>query len=144
VTIENFTPISAFVGGALIGSAAVLLLLLDGRVAGVSGIAGRLLNPRALPPGDAAWRILFLVGLVIGAGLYGLFAPVAIHLQASWPVLIAGGLLVGFGTQLGNGCTSGHGVCGIARLSPRSMVATGVFVASAIVTVAVTRHLAGG
>lgn len=144
MTIENLTPVSALAGGALIGFAAVLLLLLNGRVAGVSGIAGRLLDPRALPPGDAAWRILFLVGLVAGAGLYGLFAPVVIQIQTSWPVLIVGGLLVGFGTQLGNGCTSGHGVCGIARLSPRSMVATGVFVASAIVTVAVTRHLAGG
>lgn len=143
MTIENFTPVSAFIGGALIGLAAVLLLLLNGRIAGVSGIAGRLLNPKALPPGDALWRVLFLVGLAIGAGLYGLFAPVTIQVQASWPVLIVGGLLVGFGTQLGNGCTSGHGVCGIARLSPRSLVATGVFMASAIVTVYVTRHLVG-
>lgn len=143
MTIENFTPVSAFAGGSLIGLAAVLLLLLNGRIAGVSGIAGRLLDPRSLPPGDAAWRILFVVGLAIGAGLYSLFMPVAIELQASWPVLIVGGLLVGFGTQLGNGCTSGHGVCGIARLSPRSLVATGVFVTSAVVTVYVTRHLVG-
>lgn len=144
MTIENFTPVSAFAGGALIGLAAVLLLLLNGRIAGVSGIAGRLLNPRSLPLGDAAWRVLFVVGLAIGAGLYSLFMPVVIQVQASWPVLIVGGLLVGFGTQLGNGCTSGHGVCGIARLSPRSMAATGVFVASAMVTVYVTRHLMAG
>lgn len=143
MTIENFTPISAFIGGALIGLAAVLLLLLNGRIAGVSGIAGRLLKPKALLPGDALWRVLFLAGLAIGAGLYGLLAPVTIQVQASWPALVVGGLLVGFGTQLGNGCTSGHGVCGIARLSPRSMVATGVFVASAVVTVYVTRHVAG-
>ncbi len=144
MTIENFTPISALTGGALIGLAAVLLLLLNGRIAGVSGIAGRLLGPQGWRAGEAAWRVLFLVGLVIGAGLYGFIAPVAIQIQASWPVLVVGGLLVGFGTQLGNGCTSGHGVCGIARLSPRSIVATMVFMASAIVTVYVTRHVVGG
>ena len=144
MTIENFTPVSALLGGALIGLAAVLLMLLNGRIAGVSGIAGRLLVPRALPPGDAAWRVLFLVGLVIGAGVYGLLAPVTIEVPVSWPALAIGGLLVGFGTQLGNGCTSGHGVCGIARLSPRSIVATLVFMASAIVTVFVTRHVIGG
>lgn len=141
MTIENFTPVSALVGGALIGAAAVLLLLLNGRIAGVSGIAGRLLQPRR---DDTAWRVLFLVGLVVGAAAYGLVAPVSIEITNSWPVLVIGGLLVGFGTQLGSGCTSGHGVCGIARLSPRSIAATLVFVASAIVTVFVTRHVVGG
>jgi uncharacterized protein len=140
MAIENFTPVSALVGGALIGLAATLLLWLTGRIAGVSGIAGGLLDR---PAGDMAWRAMFVIGLVIGAGLYGLVTPVAVQIDASWPVIVAGGLLVGFGTQLGRGCTSGHGVCGMARLSPRSVAATLVFMASAIVTVFVVRHVVG-
>lgn len=145
MTIVDFTPISALIGGALIGSAAVLLFLLNGRIAGVSGIAGRLLdreihNRRE----EIAWRVLFLVGLVIGAGVYSLWMPVTIHLNASVGLLTIAGLLVGFGTQLGSGCTSGHGVCGIARLSPRSIVATLVFLASAMITVFIMRHVVGG
>jgi uncharacterized protein len=140
MVIENFTPVSALVGGALIGLAATLLLWLTGRIAGVSGIAGGLL---AWPSGETAWRAMFVVGLVLGARLYGLVTPVPVQIDASWPVLIAGGLLVGFGTQLGRGCTSGHGVCGMARLSPRSITATLVFMASAVATVFVARHLIG-
>jgi uncharacterized membrane protein YedE/YeeE len=143
MTIENFTPAAALVGGLLIGIAALLLLLLNGRIAGVSGIVGGLFRAGS---GDRAWRTLFLLGLVVGAGAYRLlgFPPASIHIDASWPALIAGGLLVGFGTQLGHGCTSGHGVCGIARLSPRSIAATLVFMVSAAVTVFITRHLLQG
>ena len=145
MTIVNFTPISALIGGALIGAAAVLLFLLNGRIAGVSGIAGLLLDREIHNRRDEiAWRVLFLVGLIIGAGVYSLWAPVTIHINASVGLLTIAGLLVGFGTQLGSGCTSGHGVCGIARLSPRSIVATLVFIASAIITVFVMRHVVGG
>jgi uncharacterized membrane protein YedE/YeeE len=138
--IDNFTPASALIGGALIGLAATLLLWLTGRIAGVSGIAGGLLARQA---GDTAWRAMFVIGLLAGAALYGLVAPVPIEIDASWPVLVGGGLLVGFGTQLGRGCTSGHGVCGMARLSPRSIVATLVFMASAVATVFLVRHVIG-
>jgi uncharacterized membrane protein YedE/YeeE len=145
MTIENFTPVSAAIGGVLIGSAAVLLLLLNGRIAGVSGIAGGLLatNPRPRR-NEIAWRALFIIGLMIGAAAYGALAPVTISIDAPMPALALGGLLVGFGTRLGSGCTSGHGVCGIARLSQRSMVATSVFVGTAMVTVFLVRHVAGG
>ncbi len=139
--IENFTPVSALIGGALIGAAAVLLLLLNGRIAGISGIAGGLLRPAG---NDVAWRIMFIAGLILGAGGYIYTAGVPFVVEASLPVLIVGGLLVGFGTQLGGGCTSGHGVCGIARLSQRSILATVIFMVAAIVTVFVMRHVAGG
>ncbi len=145
MTIENFTPVSAFFGGALIGLSAVLLLLLNGRIAGVSGIAGGLLATNPRPQRDeVAWRLLFLVGLAFGAAAYNLVAPVTIHIDTSLPVMALGGLLVGFGTRLGNGCTSGHGVCGVARLSQRSMAATAIFVATATVTVFIVRHVVGG
>ena len=140
MTIENFTPVSALIGGALIGIAATLLLALNGRIAGVSGVLGRLFDP---VPGDVAWRVVFLLGLMLGARAYGLFQPVRIEVTSSIIVLVIGGLLVGYGTQLGNGCTSGHGVCGIARLSPRSIVATLVFMASAAITVYLVRHVIG-
>jgi uncharacterized membrane protein YedE/YeeE len=143
MTIENFTPITALLGGLLIGVAASLLLLLNGRIAGISGIAGGLLRAGA---GDRTWRLLFLLGLVAGAGASRLVGsqPASIHIDASLPALILGGLLVGFGTQLGGGCTSGHGVCGIARLSPRSITATLVFMLSAAATVFVVRHVIPG
>lgn len=141
MVIENFTPVSALVGGALIGLAATILLLWNGRIAGISGIAGGLAPPVR---GDIAWRLLFVAGLVIGAGLYRLGDPTStIEIESSIPVLVAAGLLVGFGTQLGRGCTSGHGVCGLARLSPRSLVATAVFMAVAGITVYVVRHVIG-
>lgn len=138
-----FTPVEGVLGGALIGLAAALLLLADGRVAGISGILAR-----ALPPirGDFAWRLAFLLGLPIGAALV-IRASHDVHgfaITASWPLLLGGGALVGFGTALGNGCTSGHGVCGIARGSRRSIAATGAFMASGGITVFVMRHLLGG
>jgi hypothetical protein len=139
--IENFTPVSALMGGALIGAAATMLLLLNGRIAGISGIAGGLVPPVR---GDIAWRLLFVAGLVIGAGLYRLADPAStIAIESPTPVLVLAGLLVGVGTQLGRGCTSGHGVCGLARLSPRSLVATVVFMLVAGVTVYVVRHVIG-
>jgi len=141
MVVENFTPVSALVGGILIGVATLLLLAANGRMAGISGIAGGLLNPR---PGEIAWRGLFLAGLVLGAGAYGLFRQVNIQFQAGLPVLILGGVLVGYGTQLGRGCTSGHGICGVARLSPRSIAATLIFMVCAAVTVYLLRHVIRG
>jgi len=139
----NFTPISAAIGGSLIGLSAVLLMLLTGRIAGISGILGGLLDFRSE---DRDWRIAFIAGLIVApliAGWMGYGMPPP-ELPASWAVIIAAGLLVGFGTRLGGGCTSGHGICGVARLSVRSVAATVVFMLAAIVTVAVTRHVFGG
>ena len=138
----EFTPWTGLLGGALIGLASSLLLLVNGRIAGISGILGRSLLPAR---GDWAWRLAFLVGLPVGAGLAQQLAP-ELHGFAITPrlgLLIAGGLLVGFGTQLGNGCTSGHGVCGLARGSRRSLVATLVFMASGVGTVFMMRHVVG-
>ena len=137
-----FTPMSALFGGALIGLATALLLLLNGRVAGISGIVGGLLRPR---PGEVAWRVAFVAGLMAAPLVYALVhaLPVA-QIDAGNATLIAAGLLVGVGTRFGAGCTSGHGVCGMARLSGRSMVATGVFMAAGACTVFITRHVLGG
>jgi hypothetical protein len=141
--MESFTPYSGFIGGVLIGVAAVLLLLANGRLAGISGIVGGLLAP---PFSDAAWRLTFVAGLWLGAVAFmaAKGGPIAVAIQASLPVMGVAGFLVGVGTRMGGGCTSGHGICGIARLSKRSMVATIVFIATAMVTVFVVRHLAGG
>jgi uncharacterized membrane protein YedE/YeeE len=133
-----FDPVSATIGGALIGLAATLLMLLTGRIAGISGILGDLVD---LASGDRLWRVAFLAGviaapLVLAAGGHKLSAPA----MPGWIIVIAAGLLVGFGTRLGSGCTSGHGICGIARFSPRSIVATATFVAVAMIVVAITRH----
>ncbi|WP_426528179.1 YeeE/YedE family protein [Bradyrhizobium sp. McL0615] len=141
--MANFTPVSAAIGGALIGLSAVLLMLSTGRIAGISGIFSGLLNLRGE---DKGWRIAFVAGLILApilAGLigYGMAQP---KLPSNWAVIVAAGLLVGFGTRLGGGCTSGHGICGIARLSPRSIAATIVFMVTAVITVAVTRHVLGG
>ena len=135
-----FSPASGFLGGMLIGLAAVLLLLANGRIAGVSGIVNGLLSRK---PGDIGWRVAFVLGLWLGALVYWAArgAPFALALQATPAVMIVAGFLVGYGTRLGSGCTSGHGVCGIARFSPRSMVATVVFMASGIATVYVVRHV---
>ena len=144
--MTSFTPASALAGGLLIGLAAVLLMLLNGRIAGVSGIAAGLVWPdRDAPPGSGLWRALFLLGLVAGAGgCAALGFPMAPPRLGFPPLLLViAGLLVGYGTALAGGCTSGHGVCGLARLSPRSFVATGVFLGVAIVTTFVTRHLLG-
>jgi uncharacterized membrane protein YedE/YeeE len=138
--MENFTPVTGLLGGLLIGLAATLLLAGSGRIAGISGIAGGLL---ARVPGDNAWRILFLLGLVLGAGIYQLVtaAPLEVRIDVSAPLLITAGFLVGFGTRLGGGCTSGHGVCGIARFSARSVVATLIFISVAMATTFVLRQL---
>lgn len=136
---SNFTPVSALAGGVLIGLAVAILLLASGRIAGVSGIVGGLLHPQR---GNIAWRIAFVAGLVAAPVLYGLFATLPeSRIDAAWPVLIIAGLLVGFGTRLGSGCTSGHGVCGMSRLSPRSIVATLAFMGFGFATVYVVRHL---
>jgi hypothetical protein len=137
-----FTPLEGILGGALIGLASALLLLTDGRVAGISGILSRALAPER---GDFAWRAAFLLGLPLGATAV-IRATHDLHgfaITASWPLLVAGGLLVGFGTALGNGCTSGHGVCGIARGSRRSIAATCTFMATGVITVFLLRHLLG-
>ena len=140
--MDGFTPVSALVGGAMIGTSAALFLLLNGRIAGISGILGGLL---ASPSRETGWRAAFVAGLVVAplayAGLGGSLPPVTVG--ASIPLLILAGLLVGFGARLGAGCTSGHGVCGIGRGSPRSLAATGTFMAVAILTVLVMRHLVG-
>jgi uncharacterized protein len=138
--MENFTPVSGFLGGLLIGLAAALLLLLNGRISGISGIVGGLLTQRS---SEVGWRVVFIAGLLLGALGYMLATGgrFLVEMQAPMPILIAAGLLVGFGTRLGSGCTSGHGVCGIARLSKRSIVASAVFFGVAIVTVFLTRHV---
>jgi uncharacterized membrane protein YedE/YeeE len=127
----------------LIGASAAALLVLTGRIAGVSGILGGLLPPRRA---DAAWRVLFVAGLVAGGLVLRAVAADPFHGLAALasPTLLAGGVLVGFGTSLGSGCTSGHGVCGVSRLSPRSLVATVTFMLAGVLTVFVVRHLAGG
>jgi uncharacterized membrane protein YedE/YeeE len=141
--MENFTPVSALIGGLLIGCAAVLLWLMNGRIAGISGIMG---NLPQVASGDRAWRLAFLGGLIAAPFLYALaaggIAPAS--LTASPALLVAGGLLVGFGTRLAGGCTSGHGVCGVARLSKRSLAATATFMAGGILTVFLLRHVVGG
>jgi hypothetical protein len=135
----TFTPWSALAGGAIIGLAAVLFALFNGRVTGISGIVGGLLRP-SLP--DAAWRAAFLAGLIVAPIVYRLFAgPPNLTIDANYPTLVVAGLLVGIGTRYGAGCTSGHGVCGLSRLSPRSLVATLAFMAAGFATVFATRHM---
>ena len=135
----DFTPVSGLIGGLLIGLA-VALMLLNGRIAGISGIVGGLVNPKA---GDTGWRAAFVLGLPLGALAYILVAggPTPVDVLASPPAILIGGLLVGFGTRMSSGCTSGHGLCGLARFSRRSMVATAVFFGVAMVTVFLTGHV---
>jgi uncharacterized membrane protein YedE/YeeE len=134
----NFTPWTALAGGLLIGLAAALLVLFNGRIAGISGILGGLLRPVR---GDAGWRLAFLAGLIGAPVLYGLAAALpAVTVEAGTGTLVAAGLLVGVGTRYGSGCTSGHGVCGISRASPRSLVATAAFMLAGFVTVYLVRH----
>ncbi|QJW84450.1 YeeE/YedE family protein [Ramlibacter terrae] len=136
---RSFTPRSAAIGGVLIGLAAALLVLFNGRIAGVSGVLGGLLRPR---DGDVGWRGAFVFGLVAAPLAYALFARLPRpQIDASWGALVLAGLLVGIGTRYGAGCTSGHGVCGISRLSLRSVAATGLFMAAGFATVYVIRHL---
>lgn len=139
--MENFTPVEGLIGGALIGLSAAYLLVMSGRIAGVSGIFGGFLASFGT---QSLWRIAFVAGLILGAALTAMVVPglvPSISMNDNWFVLIAGGLLVGVGTRLGNGCTSGHGVCGIPRLSVRSITATAVFFAIAAITVFVVRNL---
>src|SRR5215212_2929509 len=138
--MEHFTPVSGLVGGLLIGLAVTLMLLLNGRLAGVSGIVGGLLTPKA---SDTGWRVAFVVGLLLGALVYTLAAgaPAHVDVLASPPAILVGGLLVGFGTRMGSGCTSGHGLCGLALLSWRSVIATAVFFGVAMVTVFLTGYV---
>jgi uncharacterized membrane protein YedE/YeeE len=141
--MDHFTPVASTIGGLLIGLSASALLLLDGRIAGISGVLGNAIAPE---DGDRIWRLLFLAGLAAGGLALRVVRPAAFEAGASGSIalLVIAGLLVGFGTRLGGGCTSGHGVCGIARLSPRSIVATLVFMAAGMATVFVVRHVLGG
>jgi hypothetical protein len=133
----HFTPWTALGGGMLIGLAAAMLVLLNGRIAGVSGIVGGLLVPRR---GETAWRVAFVAGLLAAPLAMGFYAVMP-RIEADFPTLIAAGLLVGIGTSYGSGCTSGHGVCGLSRLSPRSLVATAQFMVAGFVTVYLVRHV---
>lgn len=136
---QSFTPWSALAGGVLIGLAAAAFVLFNGRIAGISGILGGLLRKVR---GDVAWRVAFLLGLVVAPLVYGLAAPLpAVRIDADVTTLVVAGLLVGLGTRYGAGCTSGHGVCGLSRRSPRSLVATLSFMAAGFVTVYLTRHV---
>ena len=141
--MEQFTPIASLCGGVLIGLSASLLLLSDGKIAGISGIMGGLLHPVKK---DTAWRVLFIFGLLTGGLLFQFLLPevFTIGITRSTSTLILAGLLVGFGTRLGNGCTSGHGVCGLSRFSPRSLVSTVTFIVTGAITVFIINHLLGG
>lgn len=141
--MNDFTPIPAFLGGTLIGLAAALLLAFNGRIAGISGIFGGVLLPK---PGEVRWRAFFLAGLVLGGLALRAFHPGAFPAEISGgvPAIALAGLLVGFGTSLGSGCTSGHGVCGLSRFSARSLVATLTFMATGALTVFVVRNAIGG
>jgi uncharacterized membrane protein YedE/YeeE len=142
--METLSPLMAIGGGLLIGSAAAFLLLVSGRIAGVSGIVA---TAAGIGRGGMPWAqaAAFVVGLPLGVAIVAVLARTPdIVVTSSVPLLVVAGLLVGFGTRLGGGCTSGHGVCGIARLSPRSLAATGIFMATAAATVLVARHLIGG
>ena len=135
-----FSPLNALLGGLLIGLSASAMALLQGRIAGISGIVGGLLQRRIAS--DVTWRLAFVAGLLGAPALYALFAELPVsRIDAGWGTLVAAGLLVGYGTRLGSGCTSGHGVCGLSRLSPRSFAATLVFMAAGFATVFAVRHL---
>lgn len=138
---NHFTPWASLAGGIALGLAAAMFVLLNGRVLGISGILGGLIKPRA---GDIGWRIAFVAGLIAAPMVARLFVPLPEpRVEASIPVLVIAGLLVGWGTRYGSGCTSGHGVCGLARMSPRSLAATLAFMAAGFITVYIVRHLLG-
>ena len=135
----HFTPWRSLAGGALIGLAAAILVVANGRIAGISGILGGLLRPAR---NDWGWRLAFVIGLLAAPTVYALVAPLPVpRIEAGTAVLVIAGLLVGFGTRLGSGCTIGHGVCGLARLSPRSLAATVGFMAAGFATVFLARHV---
>lgn len=134
----HFTPWTSLAGGIVLGLASAIFILMNGRILGISGILGGLLRPRQ---GDVAWRLSFVLGMLAAPALYMLWAgPVAARIDAGWGTLVVAGLLVGVGTRYGAGCTSGHGVCGLSRLSPRSGVATVAFMGAGFVTVYLVRH----
>ena len=138
----HFTPWASLAGGVVLAVAAPIFILFNGRILGVSGIVGGLLPPRA---GDAAWRIAFVLGMLAAPATFLLIAPAGLltapRIDAGYWTIVAAGLLVGFGTRYGSGCTSGHGVCGLSRLSPRSLVATLAFMGAGFLTVFLIRHL---
>ena len=137
----NFTPWMSLAGGLMIGVATAMFLLFNGRIAGISGIVGGLFNPAR---GDVAWRIAFITGLAVSPLVFALGAPLPeVTIEAGYPILIIAGLLVGIGTRYGSGCTSGHGVCGLSRRSPRSLVATIAFMFAGFATVYIIRHVMG-
>ena len=134
----HFTPWAALAGGVLLGLASALFVLLNGRILGISGIVGGLLRPRA---GNMGWRLAFVLGMLVAPGLYWLVVgPTQPRIDANWGMVVIAGLLVGVGTRYGSGCTSGHGVCGLSRMSPRSLVATLAFMGAGFVTVFLIRH----
>lgn len=136
---NDFTPWLSTLGGVLIGFAAVILMLGNGRIAGIVGIVGGLVKPVS---GDWVWRLAFVLGMLAAPLVYGWFAVLpVVTVSANWPTLLIAGVVVGIGTRLGSGCTSGHGVCGIARMSRRSIVATACFMGSGFATVFVMRHV---
>jgi hypothetical protein len=138
---NNFTPWASLAGGLLLGLASAAFVLLNGRILGVSGIVGGLLRPQA---GDISWRLAFLLGMFAAPALYALVVGAkAVTIDAGWGTLVVAGLLVGVGTRYGAGCTSGHGVCGLSRLSPRSLVATLAFMGAGFATVYLVRHALG-
>ena len=143
--MHNFTPLPALIGGVLIGLASVWLLAANGRIAGVSGILHGFVWPMsASPPGDRLWRLFFILGLVTaGIAWHAYAGPAAVREGFGLGWAAAAGLLVGFGTRIGGGCTSGHGVCGLGRLSLRSLVAVAIFMATGVVTAVVVRHVIG-
>lgn len=137
----NFTPWTSLAGGMMIGLAAAMLLVFSGKIAGISGILGGLLTPAR---GDVAWRLAFVLGLVGAPLVFSLIGTLpAVDIEAGYPTIIVAGLLVGLGTRYGSGCTSGHGVCGLSRRSPRSLAATASFMAAGFITVYIVRHLVG-
>ena len=140
--MENFTPFSALIGGALIGASATLFLWANGRIAGISGILGGVIFA---PKSEITWRLLFLLGLLSAMASYMLVfgGTPEIQIQSTPVVTVLAGLFVGFGTRMGSGCTSGHGICGIARFSKRSFTATAVFMLTGFISVFVSRHLFG-
>ena len=138
----SFTPISSLLGGMILGIAAALYVLLHGRILGISGIVSGLLHPKAT---DTAWRLSLVLGLISAPFLAALFLGIfpIVEIDSSWLAIVIAGLLVGFGSQYGSGCTSGHGICGLSRLSPRSLIATLAFMSAGFVMVFVIRHLIG-
>ena len=139
--MENFTPLAGLIGGLMIGLSSAFFLIMTGRVSGISGIMESAFEPKASGYG---WQWLYLLGLPLGAALVGLFLPQflpKIEVNTSWTVMGIAGFIAGYGARLGNGCTSGHGICGLPRLAPRSVASTGIFMAVAALTVFVTRHL---